>query len=94
MVEKRKAEQQRAAAEVQALEQLLELSTVAENKGVPQETLAERLSKEAPQINLPTLPPKKFWGNMAPVFVRQRKEQLDQWLEDLLEVFVRKAFTG
>ena len=44
VVEKRKSEQERAAAEVQALEQLLELSTVADSKGVPQASLEERLA--------------------------------------------------
>ena len=50
------------------------------------DSLAERLRKEAPQINLPELPPKKFWGNMAAVFVRQRKEQLDLWLDQVLSI--------
>ena len=43
VVDKRKLEQQRYLAEVQALEQLLELSTVAGGKGVPEERLEERM---------------------------------------------------
>jgi len=44
VVDKRDSEHQRAVAEVQALEQLLELSTVADGKGVPQASLEERLA--------------------------------------------------
>ena len=51
VVEKRNSEQQRAVAEVEALEQLLELSTVADGKGVPQTWLEERLAMLSDAVN-------------------------------------------
>lgn len=44
IVEKRRGEQQKLMAELQALEQLLELSLIADAKGVPQASVEERVA--------------------------------------------------
>ena len=42
------------------------------------DSLCSSLRRAAPQLPLPPLPPKKFFGNMSPSFVRLRQEHLQQ----------------
>ena len=48
------------------------------------DSLCSSLRRAAPQLPLPPLPPKKFFGNMSPSFVRLRQEHLQQWLSTTL----------
>ena len=48
------------------------------------DALCSNLRRAAPQLALPPLPPKKFFGNMSPSFVRLRQEKLQEWLSTTL----------